>query len=187
MWDTYQVSLALAVVLVSLVLVWRSWCPASLMDCTSMWVACCVGKTLLQTAGRAAHTPSLQKSDAVLWGNVVCLPTPHLPFSLTMGWLLCVIFRVKMGFAQGRVERSFLLNKLYGPGSSWVKQHQWHLLDFFHSGRKWPPWPVLFCRRHLVCSLAWTLKVLFCGFCWMWELLFRMSKRLCKWFNCAPM
>lgn len=33
MWDTYQASLALAVVLVSLVLVWRSWCPASLMDC----------------------------------------------------------------------------------------------------------------------------------------------------------
>lgn len=55
----------------------------------------------------------------------------------------------------GRVERIFLLNKLNGfyPCSSWVKQYQWHLLHFFLSGRKWPPWPVVFGGRHLVCSL----------------------------------
>lgn len=70
------------------------------------------------------------------------MPTSHLPFGLTTGWLLWVIFRVQVGFAheQGRAERSFLL-QLYGPGSSWVKQHQWCISSIQegsgHHGQLW--------------------------------------------------
>lgn len=68
MWDAYQASLSLAVILVSHwcggpgVLLCRQTVPVRL----SMQVACHVGKTLLQIAGMAALSPSLQESDAVL-------------------------------------------------------------------------------------------------------------------------